>query len=452
MKNSLKYSLLLVGAAMLAGCSAEDTTAPTVPQHTRTVTVNCPDTRTTIGYEGSDYSHLVWNDGDRVAYATDAADDRFRTAEVTANRFTAEVPAGATGDNRLLVLWPAADNQGSTLAAASAGLAATIEQVTGAPFDGSLLPMYADVNVPAGQSEVDALYTVLGSVIRVGIDATNHENEVLQSVTLTAHEPLVGHYAFDPLARSWSFAGTSNTVTVNMTGEQAVLANGFHVYMVVNPASYTGVTLTIRTDRDSYIYADGAMDVAVPGRTLYRIDVSLDEQVEPVTPYFTMLTDVADLSADAAYLIVTDHSETECYAAGPKNMTYLNPVTLLLTPDGIEQTPEVMKYTWRIEKHEDTGMFTLYSDALEQYVGSPGAIIGSDYGKFWFAAAIDDDPESIQIYGWDITVEQGLATIKTRRMEDCYFMYKAGSYTDWFCPCTSLTEGARQVRIYKLRA
>lgn len=92
-------------------------------------------------------------------------------------------------------------------------------------------------------------------LIRIGIDATKHEEEV-------AREPLAGQYVFDPVVRSWSFAGTSNTVTGNLTGEQAALSGNHHIYRMVNPTCYTGVTLTIRTDRDSYIYADGTMDVA----------------------------------------------------------------------------------------------------------------------------------------------------------------------------------------------
>lgn len=450
MKEKMNYCFLLAGAAMLAACSADEASEPVVPQDTRIVTVHAPGTRTTIDYEGSDYSHLVWNEGDRVAYATDAADDRFRTAEVSGNCFSAEVPAGVTGDLRLLVLWPAASHEGSTLATASAELAATIEQVAGAPFDGNLLPMYADVTVPEGRTEVDALYTVLGSVIRIGIDATDHEEEVLESVTLTAREPLVGRYAFDPVVRSWSFAGTSETVTVNLTGEQAVLSNHHHIYMVVNPACYTGVTLTIRTDRDSYIYADGTMDVAQRGRTLYRIDVSLNEQVEPVIPYFTQVSDAEELTADGTYLIVTEHSATQCYATGPKNMTFLDPVTLDLAPDGILQTTEAMKHTWKIEKQE-SGMYSLFSNELNQFVGAPGAITANDYGKFWFANEIADEEERRLIFHWEITVDAKQATIRTRRMEDCYFMYNGSSNLRWFCPCTSRTAGARPVNIYKLR-
>ena len=91
----------------------------------------------------------------------------FKTAGVADNRFAAEVPAGATADNRLLIVWPAAPNAGGQLAGASAELAGSIDQVAGAPFDGGLLPMYADVSIPADRDQVDALYTVLGSVLRI---------------------------------------------------------------------------------------------------------------------------------------------------------------------------------------------------------------------------------------------------------------------------------------------
>ncbi|MFR2062487.1 MAG: hypothetical protein ACLS37_11785, partial [Alistipes sp.] len=78
MKTILINSLMIAGVCMLAACSADNGNGPAVPENTRTLTVNCPDTRTTIGYEGSDYSHRVWIDGDRVAYATDVAGDVFK--------------------------------------------------------------------------------------------------------------------------------------------------------------------------------------------------------------------------------------------------------------------------------------------------------------------------------------------------------------------------------------
>ena len=449
MKTILINSLMIAGVCMLAACSADNGNGPAVPENTRTLTVTCPDTRTTIGYEGSDYSHLVWIDGDRVAYATDVAGDVFKTAGVADNRFAAEVPAGATADNRLLIVWPAAPNAGGQLAGASAELAGSIDQVAGAPFDGGLLPMYADVSIPADRDQVDALYTVLGSVLRIGIDATGHETEVLRSVTLTAKEKLVGSYTFDAATRVWSFSGTSNKVTVSVTGEKAVLSDKAYVYMVVDPAAYTGVTVTVETDLDTYVYADGAMDVGQKGRTLYRIDLSLDEPVEPVIPYFTQVTDLSELTDDGTYLIVTDRSATQCYATGPKSMTFFMPVALDLTEEGILCTDEVMKHTWKIGKHEATGMYSLWSKEIGQYVGAPGAILSSDYGKFWFDPEIGDDESSILTYYWEIAVDEQSATVQTRRMEDCRFMYK--SSVQYFCPCTSQTSGAQPIRIFKLR-
>ena len=448
MKKYLISSLLVAGAGLLCACSADDANGIDRPS-TRTITVNCPETRTTIAYEGSDYSHLVWNDGDAVAYATDAAGDAFKTATVTENRFAAEVPAGAGADTRLLVVWPGETLAGGMLASASASLSAEIEQVTGAPFDGSLLPMYADLAVPEDRDQVDALYNMLGSVVRIRIDGTNHESETLESVTLTAHENLVGRYTFDVASRAWSFSGSGNTVTVTMTGEKALLADRHSIYMVVDPAVYTGVTVTVETDLDTYVYADGTMDVGQKGRTLYRIDLSLDEPVEPVIPYFTQVTDLSELTDDGTYLIVTDRSATQCYATGPKSMTFFTPVALDLTAEGILCTSEVMKHTWRIGKHEATGMYSLWSNEIGQYAGAPGAIMSSDYGKFWFDPEIGDDESSILTYYWEIDVDEQSATVQTRRMEDCRFMYK--SSVQYFCPCTSQTSGAQPIRIFKLR-
>ena len=159
MKNIFNYIMLLAGAGLAAGCSSDKEGLET--PDTRIITVEGIETRTTIAYEGSDFSHLVWNDGDQVVYATDVAGSAFKTATVSNNQFKAEIPNEAGSNNKLVVLWPGAENEGKDLDGATAELQQNITQQAGAGFDGNLLPMYAEMQVPQG-SYIYGHYQMLG--------------------------------------------------------------------------------------------------------------------------------------------------------------------------------------------------------------------------------------------------------------------------------------------------
>lgn len=452
MKNLINLTILAAGL-VLAACSRETDEAPLAPA--RTLTVVCPLTRTTIGYEGSDFSHLEWVEGDRVAYVTDLAGDRFKTAEVISNRFTAELPAGASSGNELHVLWPADGLEGLTLAEAGATLTDRIEQQAGTPFDGSLLPMEARATIPGSGSTVDAVYRPMASVIRIGIDPYGHEEEMLQSITLTAKEPLTGSYALQ--AGEWTFAGNSRTVTVTVlpSGGQddaALLKNEPTVYMAVAPAVYTQVEMRIETDLGNYLFKDGAMEVDREGYALYRIALALEEKPEPKVTYFTQVTDKADLTPDGTYLIVSDDSESEYVTPGKKNWnSVIDRATIPFTDQGIVATDAVRTYTWKITEDAARGGYSLFSNANGLYVGSSGAIYVGDYGKFFFQAELTDSEEDVLSFYWEIDIDAVNTVIRSRRIDEAWFGYDADYNVRSFCICTPDTESGKHVKIFKLR-
>lgn len=280
MKTLGKIILLSAGISLLTACSDESGQSNLL-EPTRSLTVKSLLTRTTIGYEGSDFSHLEWREGDRVAYVTDLPGEVFRTAEVSDNRFTAELPARAAADNVLIVVWPAASNQGRPLAEATLTLAAETVQTAGAEFDGSLLPMYARIPIPASGAEVDAEY--------------------------------------------------------------------------LQPAS------------------------------------------------------------------------------------------------GIESSEAVTPFTWKIERNADTGMYSLYSNRDNVYVGSPGAMMVNDYGKLFFKEEIPQTDEGAVTYYWDISVDAEKAMVKSLRLENTYFQFNANRNVEAFCTCTPDTNGWQHIKIFKLR-
>lgn len=445
--------IILAAGLVLAACTRDTDEATFAP--TRTLTVVCPLTRTTIGYEGSDFSHLEWVEGDRVAYVTDLDGDRFKTAEVISNRFTAELPAGAASGNELRILWPSDGLEGLTLAQAEATLTARIEQLAGAPFDGSLLPMEARVAIPEGGSTVDAAYRPMASVIRIGIDPYGHEEELLQSVALTAKEPLTGTYTLQD--GEWKFTGGSRTVTVTVLPNDAQedaarLKNEPTVYMVVAPAAYTQVELRIETDLGNYFFKDGAMEVDREGYALYRIALALEEKPEPKVTYFTQVADKADLTPDGTYLIVSDDSESEYATPGKKNWnSVIDRAKIPFTEQGIVATDAVRAYTWKITEDATRGGYALFSNANNTFVGSSGAIYVGDYGKLFFQAELADTEDDYLTYFWDIDIEPDRAAIRSQRIDEAWFGYNANYNVRAFCICTPDTDGGKEVKIFKLR-
>jgi len=373
MKNAIKNSLLFAAFGALAACSADDGAGSAAFGPDREITVRCAGTRTTVEYEGSDVSHLVWQDGDRVAYVTDAAGDKFRTADVVSNRFSATVPAGA---GTLVALWPAAGNEGVTLPEASAELKTEIPQTVGEKFDGSLLPMFARAEIPADGKEVDALYEPLGVIVRLTIDMFGHDTEILRSVTLSAEEDMVGTFAVDPSSETgWSFTGTSKSVKAVFSGDTQVGEVPFHVYMVVRRGAYTGVTVTVETDANIYEVTGGEMSLDRDGRVLYRIEVpALEERPKPTVFYFTEVANASELTTDGKYLFVAVSDNADEYIADQfvveSNNAYMESVKIVRAEEGVLYDENTEPLMWALKDAGD-GKFNLQSVQNGYYAGSP---------------------------------------------------------------------------------
>ncbi|MGN1210569.1 MAG: hypothetical protein ACI4TM_02710, partial [Candidatus Cryptobacteroides sp.] len=132
MKPSIfRYIIGAVGTIVLASCAKE----AGFQESSRAITVNCPVTKTSISYEGSDVSHLVWSDGDSVAYVTSCEGDIVKVAEVSHNSFMAVVPESASTSDKLFVVYPAGDNEGKTMAQMKATVLADACQDMNESFD-----------------------------------------------------------------------------------------------------------------------------------------------------------------------------------------------------------------------------------------------------------------------------------------------------------------------------
>ena len=304
--------ILYMAAAVAAAVSCQTKNDVEVLSGKREVTVYHQDmaTKTGISYEASDVSHLVWNEGDKVMYITSDKsglyDYGFQEAVVTSNKFTASISDKAGKNDNMLVFWPS-----SALALGSSDTNFWMDKELTVKstddFNGRRLPMISMFSVPEG-TEVNADYTPLASVVRVSIDSTGHAKERLLSLTITTAEQCYGVYQIATTAENgYTFKGKGNTVKVNLS-DKPMLKDLKYVYMVMARASYTGVQLDIETDKTTYTFQDGKMDLSRTGRYLYRMPVTLGEVPEPEIKKFHLVTDAADVVDGGTYLIAAESS------------------------------------------------------------------------------------------------------------------------------------------------
>lgn len=460
---TLPATLLTVAALMTACDTTEEAPVQPVGDGTRTVNVfakNIADTRTSIEYEYSDYSHLVWSEGDVVAYVTDLASDVVKEAEVAeGGYFTAELPAEATTDNTLYVLYPGDGLAGGTAADLKLNITDTQAQDTLLLSTGIRLPMYAAAPVPAaGETQVSVKYEIPVSVIRFEILSADYPADQVQSVTVTAGEPLAGDFDVKAaLAGNEAFNGTSNSVTTTL-GKFAPLeaATGGYIYVPVARGSYTGVTVEVTTDNNKFSFPDGTFNLDEPGVTLYKMRLVLGESsVEPKVPYFAPISEGEQFSADNKYLITYAESSGSYRVASDNITSKIDGKTFNVDPDlgGIKAEGEVMDYVFTIAPVAGTEGCYLYSEAAGNtngnYVGSNG---GTSVESSFFFMKTEPTADDTQYY-WSISCNaDGTQTIYNEAKAR-YFKYSTN--LGYFCTSSvgddnTGNEQIRNVTILKL--
>ena len=472
-----KKILTILGAAMalVAVSCQRDSATIAVGDEMRTVEVYAAQTRTTIGYEASDVSHLEWCEGDRVAYVTDVAGDTFKSAEMKYSAkgwyFSSNVTAAA---ETIYVIYPVGDNVGKSLAEAKASLAAEFQQVADADFVGENLPMYASAPITS-TSRVEVVYEVMASVVRFSVVGEGHDVESLQSVTLTTNEPLVGDYSYDAASGKMLFEGAANSIKVDYVsatelGEDVLLARTHDIYMVVPSATFTGVDVVVKTDADTYVWSNGAMDLSHPERRLYRVALDLaaaDGAPAPVNRYFSPVCSLDEITDEGTYLIATNidgkYYVTNNEPTDTANYYYVEGVELPSDEFGVLHSEDAMNYTWSITKH-DQGYMLYSANMVKQ--GSNGVYLisqgGSDMfsgeggyeGKAWYVlpSALPTGDLASRAY-WDITVDgNGTAVLynKYDRGVDMRVCYKYCTAHNYFALCFEGAPDKADIAILKL--
>lgn len=411
MNKYITGAFALLATLLTAGCSSDsaDMLENGNGPEMREINVNMSSlSRTSIEYDNAGVSHLVWKEGDKVAYISDAAGDVCREATVTNNKFTAQVPTDLT-EGKIHIIYPVGDNVGKTLAEMRMSVASAVTRDVTAAFDGTTLPMTAEAAVSEASS-VNADFEFPASVLRLKLNvADNHDvEETVESVTLTAAEQAAGSYAFQN--GKWSFTGASNTITTTFAGSPKLVdmkANGGYVYIVMNAASYTDVDLVIKTSAGLYKFDDGTMDLAREGRTLYHVALTLSEAEPEPEPRYKKITSVNDLTTDDGdrYLIVCEAKNMLFCTYDSGNYHY--GISTSISSDGFDPEDATVKKCACViapAGADNPGMYTLKFDGIRSSAPYIRCMqnFSSTPGKLNFTA----DLTAYQRAFWGITFDE----------------------------------------------
>lgn len=431
--------MLLTAAGLITSCQTEE--FPGGGENVRKITVFADNidnsTRTSIEYEYSDYSHLVWNEGDVVAYVTDLSSDVVKEAVVTeSGYFTAELPAEAGSDNTLYVLYPGEGHAGGSAADLRLQIAETQQQDSVQVSTGIDIPMYAVATVPqSGETSLHVKYEIPVAVIRFEILSSDYATDMIQSITVTAQEPLAGDIDVreSQAGSAAAFTGTSNSVTTTVTRPSAIERGGY-VYVPVARGTYSGVSVEVTTDNNTFTFPDGTFSLDDPEASLYKVQLVLGEgSVVPPEPYFAEIAEGEQFSADNSYLIAYKQSDNTYRVASNHISSKIDGSTFNIDPElgGIKAEGEVMDYVFTIAPVEGTGCYYLYSEAAGNtngnYVGSAGG--ETVEGNFFFMTTIPTADDNYYI--WDITYNSDGTQTLYNEGRNRYFKYS--SNLGYFC-------------------
>jgi hypothetical protein len=285
----------------------------------------------------------------------------------------------------------------------------------------------------------------------------------------------VGDYSYDAASGKMLFEGAENSIKVDYVsatelGEDVLLARTHDIYMVVPSATFTGVDVVVKTDADTYVWSNGAMDLSHPDRRLYRVALDLaaaDGAPAPVNRYFSPVCSLDEITDEGTYLIATNidgkYYVTNNVPTDAANYYYVEGVELPSDEFGVLHSEDAMNYTWSITKHDQGYM--LYSANMEKQ-GSKGVYLisqgGSDMfsgedgyeGKAWYVlpSALPTGDLASRAY-WDITVDgNGTAALynKYDRGVDMRVCYKYCTAHNYFALCFEGAPDKADIAILKL--
>lgn len=447
--------------ALLASCEKADDQVMTSDRG-RVIHVTSENigTRTMIDYELSDYSHLVWEEADRLAVLTDVYEDVASIVEVKDGGFDIEVPADYYSRNKIVAVYPSDGLEGLDIDKITMPVPAEQHQDTLGSSRGVKVPMFATVAIPGeGTQTVSARYQFPAATLRFAIESDAHKTEKVLAVTMSAQDPIAGLMTFSRPSYEVRLIKGVNEVTVNVD-KPAAIEKGGYLYMSVMRGVYEGVTIRVTTDQNTYLLENAKFDLTNEEASLFKVTLPLDVSVvKPKPVYYTEISEGENFNAEESYLIVYKYSDSKYYVAGGASGDYLSAKSFVPTEEGqLEATAEVSQYAFTIAPVEGTGYVTLFSEAVSNsapssmygkgYVGSP-ANTHIDPGHF--ARGSKEDVETSEYYQrfyWNITFEEGKPSINSVIVSGYRFAFERWGQS--FAPCKVSNTDSYPVTIMKL--
>lgn len=448
--------------ALMVSCSkADDQVLSAGKERVVHVVAENVDTRTMIDYERSDYSHLVWEEADRLAVLTDVYDDVASIVEVNQGAFDARIPADYNQSyNNLIAIYPSDGLDGQNIDKITMPIPAEQHQDTLGSSRGVQVPMFTVVKVPNGVTEqtVSARYQFPAATLRFAIRSDVHKQEKVLSVTMTAPDPIAGKMTFNRPSYSVRLIKGEKEVTVTVD-KPAAIEKGGYLYMNVMRGVYEGVTIKVTTDQNTYLFENGRFDLTDPEASLFKVNLPLDVSVvKPKPSYYTEISEGEVFSADEKYLIAYKYSDTEYYVASEFVDYYLYYESFEVGENGLEATDRLTQYAFTFTPVEGTEYVTLYSDAVSNsspsamygkgFVGSPTTTY-TDPGKFVRGSQEDvDSPDTHLRYCWKVTFEDGAPQINSVLVDGYRIAFER--WGQLFTPCKLSNTDSYPIVILKL--
>ena len=440
--KTYKYILSAAIAALaFASCGKEESTS--IQGDRRNVTVYCPLTRTTIDYEGSDVSHLVWGAGENIGYVTSVSGDRVQLAKMNSNSFIAQIPAYASEEDSIFVIYPVGDNEGRLLSEIRLPLRNPETQNVSMPFDGGSYPMYGKAAIPSvSMAATNVNFEFPAAILRFRLfSETPGKLRTACAIEFSGKPYMEGEYAVDSYG-AMSFVPAADNVrkeiklVANEDSDLFLDSEGVYVYAVVPRAEISDFDVRVLTDSLTYSFNGGSMDLTRRDRSLWRISLNLnpESEDEPAAPsVFKPVTSLDELDEEGSYLIVADADEDSYFVAAPG--TYptatnggtlgINAVTLAHADGNVDFSEDLLPCIVSLKKgsvEDDTFAISFDpSKGRNCWCCAPGAATFSVNNGFFFNPAPDTDSEE-QGY-WKFSYEFPYVVVTSRKVTTQHFYY-----------------------------
>lgn len=330
-----------IAMATLYSCNKVEQVDPTETQegaYTYTFTLGNADTRSTIGMEDGK-KVINWEEGDQIGVytvttsGTSANKKGDIDIEATPNTFSIYSDKALAVNDWVYTYAPQRfmTNEGYANPATVQLDIPTTQTQDGTAFKANAMPMAGtpyqvqapiEANTPNPVGDIKMIN--LGSIIdfKIYTEDSSLSSELVKSVTFNANSAIAGTFEFDLTAVNYGNAETLaiegyseesvTTVVSNPVALGSTKANGYDVYMVVAPGSYTG-EVVVETDKAKYTFPISTAK-AFNRNVILNIGVKLRqdvrEEVLPVTGYeWNLVTSADQVVAGAEIVIVASDAD-----------------------------------------------------------------------------------------------------------------------------------------------